>query len=60
MRSVGGWCRWGGLKVVMKIISYNVRGLGGGEKKVEVRRLVNEKHLFVLCIQETKWNLVDD
>jgi len=36
-------CRWGwGWKVVsMKILSYNTRGLGGGgEKRVEVRRLV--------------------
>ena len=29
--------------VPMKIVSYNVRGLGGGEKRVEVRRLVNDK-----------------
>jgi len=27
----------------MKILSYNVRGLGGVEKRVEVRRLVQEK-----------------
>jgi exonuclease III len=46
--------------VSMKIISYNVRGLGGGEKREEVRRLVDEKKPFVLCIQESKWNVVDD
>jgi len=44
----------------MKIISYNVRGLGGGEKRVEVRRLVEEKNPFVLCIQESKLGFVDD
>jgi len=33
----------------MKVLSYNVRGLGGGEKRVEVRRLVQEN---ALCIQE--------
>jgi exonuclease III len=38
----------------MKILTYNVRGLGGGEKKAEVRRLVYEKKPLVLCIQETK------
>jgi len=44
----------------MKILSYNVRGLGGGEKRVEVRRLVTEKNPFILCIQESKLILVDD
>jgi len=44
----------------MKVISYNVRGLGGGEKRVEVRRLVQEKNPFVLCIQESKMSFVDD
>ena len=44
----------------MKVVSYNARGLGGGEKRVEIRRLVNEKYLFVLCIQETKMSVIDD
>jgi len=44
----------------MKIVSYNVRGLGGGEKRVEVQRLVQEKCPFVLCIQESKLSYVDD
>jgi exonuclease III len=44
----------------MKVVSYNARGLGGGEKRVEICRLVNEKHLFVLCIQETKMSVIDD
>jgi len=44
----------------MKVLSYNVRGLGGGEKRVEVRRLVQEKCPFVLCIQESKLIFVDD
>jgi len=38
----------------MKIASFNVRGIGGGEKKAEVCRFVCEKHPLVLCIQETK------
>jgi exonuclease III len=46
--------------VVMKIISYNVRGLGGGEKRVEVRKLVLEKNPRVLCIQESKLSMVND
>lgn len=37
---------WGGgrgsLLFSMKVLSYNVRGLGGGEKRVEVRKLVSE------------------
>jgi len=34
--------------------------LGGGEKKVEVRRLVLEKNPLVLCIQETKMQTMND
>jgi len=44
----------------MKIITYNVRGLGGGEKRAEVRRLVNEKKPLVLCIQETKMEFMNE
>lgn len=44
----------------MKIVSYNVRGLGGGEKRVEVCMLVLEKRLLVLCIQETKLTVMNE
>ena len=44
------WC----LCVVMKIISWNVCGLGWFEKRREVGQLVREKKHFILCIQETK------
>lgn len=44
----------------MKVLSYNVRGLGGFEKRDEVRRLVNDKHPFVVCLQETKLGVFDD
>jgi len=44
----------------MKIITYNVRGLGGFEKRSEVKRLVSDKKPFVLCLQETKLSVVDD
>jgi len=44
----------------MKVISWNVRGLGGFEKRKEVRALVREKCLFILCLQETKLQLFDD
>lgn len=43
----------------MKIISYNVRGLGGFEKRAEVRCLVNDKRPFVVCLQESKFSTVD-
>jgi len=48
----GGWS-----VISMKVISYNARGLGGGEKRVEVQRLVKEKNPFVLCIPESKFEL---
>lgn len=38
----------------MKILSYNVRGLGGRLKKLEVRNLVQKHCLDVFCLQETK------
>ncbi|PNX56566.1 cytochrome p450 [Trifolium pratense] len=38
----------------MKIISRNVRGLGGLEKRKEVRKLVEDLKPFTFCIQETK------
>lgn len=44
------WC----VAFVMKIISWNVRGLGGVEKKREVSQMVREKCPLILCIQETK------
>jgi exonuclease III len=45
---------------VMKLVSWNVRGLGGFEKRREVSRLVREKQPFILCIQETKLAVLDD
>ena len=44
----------------MKLISYNMRGLGGWEKRREVQRLVREKKPFVMCIQETKLQVLND
>lgn len=42
------------------IISYNVMGLGRGEKRVEVRKLVHEKNPLVLCLQEIKMVVLND
>jgi exonuclease III len=44
----------------MKVLSYNVRGLGGFEKRAEVRRLIQDKHPFVVCLQESKLSLVEE
>lgn len=61
MRLVGGggrelvWCS----VCVMKIMSSNVRGLGGFEKRGEVCKLVREKQPFILCIQKTKLPMFD-
>lgn len=43
----------------MKIISWNVRGLGGFAKRPEVRKLINEKNPSIVCIQETKLSVID-
>jgi exonuclease III len=44
----------------MKVLSYNVRGLGGFEKRAEVRRFTQEKHPYVVCLQESKLGVIDD
>jgi len=47
------------LVCVMKIVSWNVRGLAGFEKRREVCQLVTENKPIILCIQETKLSLFD-
>ena len=49
------WCVY----IVMKLLSWNVRGLGGAGKKREVSHLVRERKPFILCIQETKLPVFD-
>jgi exonuclease III len=44
----------------MKIVSWNVRGLGRIDKRNEVRKLVREKNPLVVCLQETKLQACDD
>jgi exonuclease III len=57
---VGGfvvvWCGW---VRVMKLLSWNIRGLGGFEKRIEVRLLVGEKLPCIVCLQETKLSTFD-
>jgi exonuclease III len=42
---------------VMKIISWNIRVLGGVEKRKEVRKLVEDQNPLLVCLQETKLQL---
>jgi exonuclease III len=44
----------------MKIISWNIRGLGGVVKLKEVRKLIGESNPSIVCLQETKLPLCDD
>lgn len=46
-------------EALMNIISYNVRGLGRGVKWPAVRRMVNKHHIDMLCIQESKKEVID-
>jgi hypothetical protein len=51
----------GGVMVCeMRLLSWNVRGLCGLEKRKEVKELVREKYPFVFCLQETKMQSIDD
>lgn len=38
----------------MKIISYDIRGLGRGVKWAAIRRMVKRERIDILCLQETK------
>jgi hypothetical protein len=42
----------------MEIISWNVRGLGGAEKRKEVHKLVGEKNPFIVCLQKKNYKAV--
>jgi exonuclease III len=44
----------------MKIISWNIRGLGRIYKRKEVWKLVGEKNPLIVCLQETKLQVCDD
>ena len=43
----------------MNIISYNVRGLGRGVKWGAIRRLIKQEGVDIICLQETKKEMVD-
>lgn len=42
----------------MKIVSLNVRGLGGRVKRRELRKFVKRENLDLMCIQETKMEVI--
>ncbi|KAL2974380.1 hypothetical protein AAZX31_14G101500 [Glycine max] len=43
----------------MKIMSYNIRGLGRGLKWASIRKLVKRECVEMLCLQETKKDVMD-
>lgn len=58
------WLRFGGCSgvnlVVMKIMSWNVRGLGRSDKRSRVKLLIKERRVDVLLLQETKKSNIDE
>jgi len=44
----------------MQIITCNVRGLGGVEKKQEVRKLIGQKRPYIISLQEMELSILDD
>ena len=54
-RLVGGWAR-----ILMKILSWNVRGLGSRVKRKRVRETVIKAAPDVVLLQETKLEVLDD
>lgn len=45
--------------VIMKLISYNIRGLGGLAKKKEMLNLIRKQKPNLICIQETKMEFIN-
>ncbi|KAL8484127.1 hypothetical protein ACS0TY_026721 [Phlomoides rotata] len=43
----------------MKLLSYNMRGLGRKEKIREVRELINKLRIEICCLQETKMEVMN-
>jgi exonuclease III len=43
----------------MKYISYNIRGLGSWEKRKEIQKLVKQHRPWILCVQETKLEVIN-
>jgi exonuclease III len=43
----------------MKIVSWNIRGLGWLEKRKEVRKLIGDLGPSIMCLQETKLQFCD-
>ena len=44
----------------MKIITYNIRGLGRGVKWAAIRRMIRKERADMLCLQETKKEHLDN
>lgn len=44
----------------MKMLSFNIRGLGTNVKRREVRELINKKKINICCIQETKMQKMEN
>ena len=42
----------------LKIISWNVRGLNERDKRLRVRNLIRNWRLDIVCLQETKMELI--
>jgi len=53
-------CCVGELVVSMKFISYNIKGLWSREKRKDVRKLVKQHRLWILCFHKTKLGNIDD
>lgn len=43
----------------MNIVTYNVRGLGRGVKWAAIRRLIKKENVDMICIQETKKEIIE-
>ena len=43
---------------MMKVVSLNIRGIGGGIKRKYIKDLINKEQADMLCLQETKCDKV--
>lgn len=45
--------------VLLKMMSWNIRGLGRNDKRAKIKKLVSERKINVLLLQESKRSSVD-
>ena len=49
---------YSGASMNLKIISWNVRGFSEREKRLQVRKVIRNQTVDIVCLQETKMEFI--